>query len=152
MIKCNDSSFDRVCVAVYNVLGLSGDHLIVELDIVSSDEIHAINKEYRDVDKPTDVLSFGMLDVDVLKTHFDRVEFSYEYLEAQDGILLGNIVICDSIASSQADEYGNTLRQELDFLFAHGLLHLLGYDHMNESDRQIMRQKENQIVEYLKNN
>lgn len=96
----------------------------VSVTIVDLDTIHEINKTYRNIDRPTDVISFAFLDsLDIKPIR---------------GIptLLGDIYICKEIALSQKEEYGHSLRRELAFLFTHGLLHLFGYDHVNSDEEE----------------
>ena len=101
---------------------------IVSITFVDKDYIHQINKEYRAIDKETDVISFAFLDNE------DRVNL----LSNPGEVVLGDIYICVEVAINQAKEYGHPLERELKFLFVHGLLHLLGYDHMKKEDEEIM--------------
>jgi probable rRNA maturation factor len=105
------------------------------VSIVTNDRIQEINKEYRDKDQPTDVISFALEELGEDETRI-----------VGDGIprILGDIIISVEKTKEQADEYGHTFSRELGFLALHGFLHLLGYDHMNEEDEKQMfdRQKE----------
>lgn len=103
--------------------------------IVTKDKIHEINKEYRHLDKPTDVISFALED--------------NEQVVGGDVRVLGDIFICDEYVISQAQDYGHSLRREFCFLFTHGLLHLLGYDHMNEAQEKEMFDLQKQILDNL---
>ena len=116
----------------------------VSLCVVGSDEIHRLNKEFRQVDRPTDVLSFPLLDFqsgDVRET----VEAGDVNPETQE-ICLGDIVICREIAEEQAAEYGHSLRREMSFLTIHSMLHLLGYDHMGPDEEEKMCPKQEKIL------
>ena len=93
---------------------------------VNPEEIHEINKTYRGIDRPTDVISFALMDS----------EDDYEMME--DDNELGDIFINVEAIRNQAKEYGHSLRREVCFLFTHGLLHLLGYDHMEEDEEKEM--------------
>lgn len=93
---------------------------------VNPEEIHEINKTYRGIDRPTDVISFALMDS----------EDDYEMME--DDNELGDIFINVEAIRNQAKEYGHSLRREVCFLFTHGLLHLLGYDHMVEDEEKEM--------------
>lgn len=98
---------------------------------VDKEKIHEINKTYRNIDRVTDVISFALEDnLDIKLDH--RV--------------LGDIYICIEKAEEQSVEYGHLFLRELSFLMIHGLLHLLGYDHMNESDERIMFGKQEDIL------
>ena len=108
----------------------------VSLTLVDKDEIHALNRDYRGVDRPTDVLSFPMDD---------------EIFPGEEDVdlILGDIVICLDIAKAQAEEYGHSIVRELSYLICHSTLHLLGYDHMEEDEKAIMRGKEKEIMKNL---
>ncbi len=110
---------------------------IVSVSIVDNRYIHKINKKYRHIDRPTDVISFAFLDSE---NNYDKVLFSPE------PVVLGDIYISLEKAKEQAEEYGHSLHRELSFLFVHGLLHLLGYDHMNEEDEKEMFQLQEEIL------
>ena len=98
---------------------------------VDNDTIHNINKTYRNVDRVTDVISFALEDNKTIEL---------------DHRLLGDIYICIDKAKEQAEEYGHSFKRELSFLAIHGLLHLLGYDHMEEDEEKIMFQKQEDIL------
>ncbi len=100
--------------------------------IVDEDKIHDLNKNYRGIDRVTDVISFALED--------DRT-FNLENYR-----MLGDIYICLDKAKSQALEYGHSFKRELSFLAIHGLLHLLGYDHMNSEDEKIMFDKQEEVL------
>ena len=110
---------------------------IVSVSIVDNKFIHQMNKDYRGIDRETDVISFAFLDNEENK---DKI------LHSQDVVALGDIYISYEKAIAQAEEYGHPLSRELRFLFVHGLLHLLGYDHMNEEDEKIMFSLQEEIL------
>jgi len=105
----------------------------ISISIVDKAEIQEINKEYRDKNEPTDVLSFPLSNPD-------------EWEDNGIPIALGDIIICTEIAQEQADEYGHSFERELGFLAIHGLLHLAGYDHMNPEEEAEMRQAQRDIL------
>lgn len=112
------------------------ENVEVSLSIVDKDEIHELNKTYRDVDRPTDVLSFPM----------DEEGFD------DDGnpiLLLGDIVICLDVAEDQAKDFGHSLEREIMYLICHSTLHLLGFDHIEEDDKRKMRAKEKEVMKNL---
>ena len=121
------------------------DGTIVTVSFVDEKRIRQLNNEYRKVDKPTDVLSFPMLDI----VYPQKVqEFIQE--EAPDGSLyLGDVVICPKIAKRQARDFGHSKKREIGFLALHGLLHVLGYDHIKEEDEKIMQKTAENILENL---
>lgn len=101
--------------------------------LVSEDKIHEINKEYRGIDRPTDVISFALE---------DNKDIEYDNYR-----LLGDIYICDKKVLDQAKEYGHSVKRELSFLAVHGLLHLLGYDHMKPEDEKVMFGLQEEILD-----
>lgn len=117
----------------------------VSISFVDNKEIQKLNREFRNIDAPTDVLSFPMLEYEEIS---DDEAFSEEdYIEAE--IPLGDIVISTEKVIEQSKEYGHSQERELAFLLVHGMLHLLGYDHMNEEDERIMFQKQEEILNVL---
>ncbi len=100
--------------------------LVCSVIFCSPEQIHEINREYRNIDRPTDVISFAMQDDD-----------SNIFIEEEENEL-GDIFINTQAIKNQAREYGHSPRRESCFLFCHGLLHLMGYDHMNEEDEKVM--------------
>lgn len=114
----------------------------VNLVIVSPETIKEMNNEYRQVDRVTDVLSFPMLDnIDNLNKECDAI---------LGEVNIGDIYICRERATEQAIEYKHSLKREICFLALHGLLHLLGYDHIKKEDEQIMFQLQDKILQMAK--
>ena len=111
------------------------NNAIMNVIIIDNDKIHKINKEYRGIDRPTDVISFALEDD---KTFVDT---SFR--------VLGDIYISIDKVFEQSKAYGHSFRRELSFLTVHGILHLLGYDHMIKSDEEIMFKKQNDILNEL---
>jgi len=111
-----------------------------EVSVVLSDDdyIQNLNRQYRGKDCPTDVLSFALNEGE-----------EPDIIDGPEEVLLGDIIISLDTAVRQADEYGHSLERELAYLTVHGILHLLGYDHMNEEDKQEMRQEEEHILSLL---
>lgn len=125
----------------------------VELTIVDNETIRQINKEQRDIDNPTDVLSFPMVEYEEAG-NFDFLEedepYVYEYFEPDTGeLILGDIVISSEKVYSQAEEYGHSVKRELGFLVAHSMLHLFGYDHTEDEERVVMENRQKEILERL---
>ena len=100
------------------------ENVVFNIIIIDNEEIHVINREYRGIDRPTDVISFALEDDDTFITLDQRI--------------LGDIYISIDKAREQAEEYGHALLRELCFLTIHGILHLLGYDHMEPEDEKVM--------------
>lgn len=112
------------------------------MTICDDEEIHRINKEQRDIDKPTDVLSFPMLFFD---ENGDIIDSDYDM--DGDFVILGDIVISAERAMEQAEEYGHSFKREMAFLTVHSMLHLLGYDHVtSEEDEKVMFQRQEEIL------
>lgn len=108
---------------------------IINIIIVDNETIHKINKEYRGVDRPTDVISFALEDDDIF------IELDYR--------ILGDIYISIDKVYEQAKSYGHSERREISFLTVHGVLHLLGYDHMELEEEKIMFKKQDEILNEL---
>ena len=108
-------------------------NVVCSVIIVDNKKIHEINKEYRNIDRETDVISFALEDDETINDSPVRV--------------LGDIYISIDKAKSQADEYGHSLKRELCFLMTHGFLHLLGYDHMTKEDEDVMFPLQEAILE-----
>ena len=132
-----EKEFNEYYVKIFQQLNMKDDY-ITDVTIVDNKTIHKINREYRKVDRPTDVISFAFLD-----------EESERQLKGGP-INLGQIIISFEKAEEQAKEYEHSLKREMVFLFVHGMLHLLGYDHMNEKDEKVMFELQDKILGGLK--
>lgn len=110
----------------------------VSLMLTDDESIHEMNREYRGIDRPTDVLSFALEEGE-----------EEEIFGGPEENLLGDIIISVETAVRQAEEYGHSVEREMSFLALHGMLHLLGYDHMEEEERQEMRAQEKAILAAL---
>jgi probable rRNA maturation factor len=117
----------------------------VTLSIVDDEEIHQLNRDYRGIDRPTDVLSFAMHE----ETD-EELDIIYEVESEDEDIpldgMLGDIIISAERAKLQSEEYGHSLERELGFLFVHGFLHLIGYDHQDEAAEAIMTEKQESVL------
>lgn len=114
---------------------LKGKNLYVNIILTNPENIHKMNKEYRNIDRPTDVLSFPM---------FEKEEL--ENLNNENYDVLGDIVISIEKVKEQAIEYEHSFERELSYMVVHGFCHLIGYDHIEESDKITMRKKEEEIL------
>ena len=138
--------YARIAEIASEALELKGE-ISVELETVSMEEIRALNLSQRGVDRPTDVLSFPSLQLSAGEYKpFTAENFPFDFDPDTKCVCLGSIVICDEIASRQAVEYGHSVERERGYLFLHGLLHLLGYDHIEDADRGKMREAEERIL------
>lgn len=113
----------------------------VDITIVDDEEIHTLNREYRNVDRPTDVLSFAL---------DEGEEDEPQLIDGPEEHLLGDIIISAETAQRQGEEFGHGLEREIVYLAVHGLLHLLGYDHMTDEDKKIMRAKEEEALREIR--
>ncbi|MBE5992303.1 MAG: rRNA maturation RNase YbeY [Paenibacillaceae bacterium] len=115
--------------------------------ITDNEDIRQINQEYRNIDSPTDVLSFPMIEYES-PSDFDHLEEeSYDSFNPETGeLLLGDIVVSVDKVEEQAEKYGHSIDRELAFLIAHSMLHLFGYDHMQDDERIVMEQKQEEIL------
>ncbi|WOO36426.1 rRNA maturation RNase YbeY [Anaerocolumna sp. AGMB13020] len=123
-----------------------------ELNVILTDneEIRNINKSYREVDAPTDVLSFPMVDYETPADFSHLEDNSDDYFNPETGeLLLGDIIVSVEKVTAQAQEYGHSEERELGFLVAHSMLHLFGYDHMEEEERKAMEEKQRIILDKL---
>ena len=140
--KTNDKSvvaygktFMQIAQSAEGLLDLDTNRSLSVI-FVRSRTIHTINRDYRGIDRPTDVISFALLDE----------EDVYDFPE-EEMIELGEIFINIDYAKKQAKEYGHSYEREICFLFTHGLLHCLGYDHMNEEDEKEMFSLQKEILD-----
>ncbi|MDC7278331.1 MULTISPECIES: rRNA maturation RNase YbeY [Pseudobutyrivibrio] len=150
-----DFDFDYEKVA-NDVINTAIEHLEfpyeaeISLTITDNDGIQAINKEFRNIDAPTDVLSFPMIEYSEPGV-FDDIENDDDLFNPETGeVILGDIVLSVPRILSQAEEYGHSVLREYAFLIAHSMLHLFGFDHMTEADAAVMEEKQREILDILK--
>ena len=146
-IECFDKKIKlrKIAKAVYKTLGQKSN-LKAELVFSEGEEMTGLNRTARGVDSITDVLSYPSMDG--IKGEVLLPENCLTELEGK-WIFLGSIVLCDEKIKAQALEYGNTEEREREYLILHGLLHLFGYDHMNDTDKKEMRAKEKEVLKIL---
>lgn len=120
----------------------------VSVILTDNEAIREINRDYRQIDRPTDVLSFPMVDYEQ-PADFDGLEDRVEdYFNPETGeLMLGDIIVSVDKVEEQAEKYGHSQARELAFLVAHSMLHLFGYDHMEEEERLVMEKKQAEILE-----
>lgn len=129
-LKAKLDEIAKVCLEIEEVDGEAE----ISLVFVDDAEIQKLNHSYRNLDEPTDVLSFPLWDEDE---------------EILGELLLGDIIISLETAQRQGEEYGHSLEREIAYLMVHGLLHLLGYDHLDKEEKEIMRCREEEILEKI---
>lgn len=139
-VELDTSVYEKV--EEYIIITLQQENVLVPCEIsfslVIPEEIQELNAEYRNIDKETDVLSFPMLE-------FPEDEDMLTY-ETGIPVMLGDIVVSTKRAAEQAEEYGHSLEREICYLSVHSVLHLLGYDHMEEDEKRVMRAREKAIM------
>lgn len=121
----------------------------LNLTLTDNEGIHAINKEYRQIDRPTDVLSFPLVDYPEPNVFPDDLEeMAEDYFDLDTGeLMLGDIIISVEKCKEQAKEYGHSELREYSFLIVHSMLHLFGYDHMEDDERLVMEEKQRKILD-----
>ncbi|MBO4782688.1 MAG: rRNA maturation RNase YbeY [Lachnospiraceae bacterium] len=121
----------------------------LNLTLTDNEGIHAINKEYRQIDRPTDVLSFPLVDYEEPNVFPENIEDEAEdYFDLDTGeLMLGDIIISVEKCKEQALEFGHSVLREFSFLIVHSMLHLFGYDHMEDDERAVMEQKQREILD-----
>ena len=141
-----NSNYEKIISKVlekcFETENLSKDNLLVSIVLTTPDNIRRINKEYRNIDKSTDVLSFPMFEKSEIEEFIKN-----KNLEHSD--ILGDMVISIPQVQLQAEEYGHSFERELSYMVVHSFYHLMGYDHMKEEEKKIMRQKEENILSKL---
>ena len=135
--NCYEKTFNKILKDTIKYFNYKFEP-IVSVSIIDNEFIHKLNKEYRNIDRETDVLSFAFIDNESNKDDIKNSKINYP---------LGEIYISYEKAIEQANEYGHSFNREICFLFVHGILHLLGFDHMKEEDEEIMFSHQNKILE-----
>ena len=122
----------------------------VNLTLVDNEGIHAINKEFREIDRPTDVLSFPQVEYESPADFSWAEEHEMDCFDPDTGeLFLGDIVISLDKVKEQAEKYNHSVRREFAFLVAHSMLHLLGYDHMTPEEAKDMESRQSAALEHL---
>ena len=117
--------------------------LYITITFTTTQNIKEINKKFRNIDKATDVISFPMFEKDELETKIKNKDYVCEDV-------LGDIIISIEKVQEQAEEYGHSFERELSYMIVHGFYHLMGYDHIKEEDKKVMRPKEEKVLNDLK--
>ena len=150
--KLNLSEEEIIRDVVLAVLDYEGCPYAAEVNVVVTDnhEIQKMNREYRGIDAPTDVLSFPMLEFTV-PSDFSHVEEAFEdcFNPESGELMLGDIILSVDKIREQAESYGHSQTRELAFLVAHSMLHLCGYDHMEAEEAAVMEEKQERVLQNL---
>lgn len=141
--KAYEETIKKVLEQCFKEEKLENSKLYITITLTNSENIRKINKEYRNIDKATDVLSFPMYEKEELEEKIAKQHYEHEDV-------LGDIVISIEKVEEQAKEYGHSFERELSYMIVHGFYHLMGYDHIEEEDKKKMRPKEEKILNTLK--
>ncbi|MBS4889989.1 MAG: rRNA maturation RNase YbeY [Anaerococcus vaginalis] len=131
---------EKVIREVLNVEKVDQEKCEISLSFVDEEKIRQLNKDFRSIDRVTDVLSFPIEDF----FNEDR-----ENILEKPYLMLGDVVICLDVARKQADDLGHSFEREVMYLTCHSILHLLGYDHIEDDDKKIMRKREKEVMKNL---
>lgn len=140
--KKYEETIKKVVEKCYEEENLTKSKMIITITLTTPENIKKINKEYRNIDRATDVLSFPMFEKEELTKKIKNQEFMHEDI-------LGDIIISIEKVEEQAKEYGHSFERELSYMVVHGFYHLMGYDHMTEEEKTEMRKKEDVILNAL---
>ena len=138
-----EKTIKKVVEKCFEEEGISDSKLCLTVTLTNPENIRKINKEYRKIDKETDVLSFPMFEKQELDEMIAKKQFEHEDV-------LGDIIISIARFEEQAKEYGHSFERELSYMVVHGFYHVMGYDHIKEEDKVKMRPKEEKILNDLK--
>lgn len=144
-----EETIKKVVNECFRVEKLEKTNLYMSITLTIPEEIRKINMKYRNIDRATDVLSFPMFEKEELEQIINQSSEKNvdETIEKID--ILGDIVISIPKVYEQADEYGHSFERELSYMVVHGFYHLMGYDHMQEDEKKVMRQKEEIVLSEL---
>lgn len=137
-----EKTIEKVLKKCFKEENLENSKLYISVTLTTPENIHKINKEYRNVDRETDVLSFPMFEKTELEEKIKKNNFENEDI-------LGDIIISIEKVKGQAIEYGHSFEREFAYMLVHGFYHLMGYDHIKEEDKRLMRPKEEKILNEL---
>ena len=145
IVQCEDEDFDVSLLEQFGAQDVDTDAtLCMELVFTDEEGIRSLNASTRGKDAVTDVLSFPNLE-NIFCKPIRKADFPFD-TDEEGNLFLGSVVICRQRAAQQAEEYGHSLEREVYYLAVHGLCHLLGYDHEEESDKALMRVREERIL------
>ena len=137
-----ENIINKVLQQCFEVENMLDSKLYINIILTTPSHIRDFNKQYRNIDKETDVLSFPIFEKDEIKEKIKNKDFA-------NIDILGDMVISIEKVKEQAEEYGHSFERELAYMVVHSFYHLMGYDHIKEEDKSIMRQKEENILEKI---
>ncbi|MBR1862114.1 MAG: rRNA maturation RNase YbeY [Lachnospiraceae bacterium] len=139
-----------VCKKVLENENCPFDNISVNVLITDNEGIRDYNRQFRDIDRETDVLSFPNLEFDLPGRYVIPEGSRSDYIDPETGdIVLGDIILSKDRILSQAEEYGHSVKREFAFLVAHSMLHLSGYDHMTEKEAEVMEERQRKALDEL---
>ncbi len=147
----NEALIEKVIQKCFEVEKINPTSFYICVTLTNPKNIQKINKKYRNIDSPTDVLSFPMYEKEELDKLIVKEMLKYDDI-MKEGILqdiLGDIIISIEQVEKQAEEYGHSFERELAYMVVHGFYHLRGYDHMQEDEKAQMREKEENVLSKL---
>lgn len=147
--EINEKLLKKASKTLMKILGQKDRKVYAILTFVDESKIQEINKEYRNKDKVTDVISFRMLE-NQMNQKINKKNYPYDYDPEIKKVFIGEIYICYQRALMQSEEYQHSVERELAFLTTHGLLHLMGFDHEKEFEKAIMNDLEEKTMDKLK--
>lgn len=137
-----EETIKKVLEQCFKEEGMEKSKIYVSITLTTPEHIHEINKQYRNVDRATDVLSFPIFEKEEIDEKIRTQNFEHEDV-------LGDIIISIEKVKEQAIEYGHSFEREFAYMLVHGFYHLMGYDHIEEEDKVVMRAKEEKVLEKL---
>ena len=132
----------KVLDKCFEIENLPKEKLLVSITLTNPENIRKLNKQYRDIDKETDVLSFPMFEKEEINQMLQKGIWEYDDI-------LGDMIISLKQVQEQAIEYGHSFERELSYMVVHSFYHLMGYDHIKQEDKEVMRPKEEYVLEQL---
>ena len=137
-----EKTIKKVIEQCFKEENMEDSKLYISITLTTPEHIHEINKQYRNVDRATDVLSFPIFEKEEIDEKIRNHDFEHEDV-------LGDIVISIEKVEEQAKEYGHSFEREFAYMLVHGFYHLMGYDHIEEKDKIVMRPKEENVLSKL---
>lgn len=137
---------ENIITKTAELYGFDIDETDIDITVVDGETIRAINKETRNIDSPTDILTFPNIDV-VLP--YNKSDYPCDIDPESGNVILGEMLIARDVMTGNAADYGHSVTREFAYLVTHGMMHLMGFDHIEDKDREIMRIKEDEILNAL---
>lgn len=137
-----EETISKVLEKCFEIEGIPNEKFLVSIMLTNPENIKKLNKQYRGIDRATDVLSFPMFEKDEIEQIISEKKWNYDDI-------LGDMVISIEQVELQSKEYGHSFERELSYMVVHSFYHLMGYDHMEEEDKKEMREKEEFVLNQM---